>query len=210
MGHVDRCDTHLVLNPLKLDPHLLTQLEIEVRKRLIKEQETRLGDNRAGQRSTLLLPPRKIGRQLVRFRGQAHERENFVHPVVDLGLVDLPDFQRISDVLGHRHMRPNSVTLEHHTNVALLRRQEQAFGRRGIDHITDADTSAINAVQSRNTHQGGGLATTRRSQQGQKGPFGNGKRNIVHRTVIPKILHQILDFQVSAGILLRSHAPVLP
>ena len=56
MGDKDKGDADLVLNRLYLDLHLLAQFEVECTQRFIKQQHTRMVDQRPRQRHPLLLP----------------------------------------------------------------------------------------------------------------------------------------------------------
>ena len=60
-----------------------------------------------------------------------------------LGLGHAAAFERIGDVLDHRHVRPDRVGLEHHAEIALVRRHEHAGG--DVDHcaVADRDASAV-------------------------------------------------------------------
>ncbi len=65
VGHVNGGDAELALNALQLEAHALAQLGIEVRQRLVEEKKPRLHHQRAGQRKTLLLAARQLGRGAV-------------------------------------------------------------------------------------------------------------------------------------------------
>ena len=70
-------DAGLALQPLQLALHLLAQLEIERRQRLVEQQHARLRRQRARQRDALLLAARQVARAA---RGEAvepHHLERF-------------------------------------------------------------------------------------------------------------------------------------
>ena len=58
MCDVDEADADALLQALQLDLHLLSELLIERGERLIKQQNSRVKDERAGKRDSLLLPAR--------------------------------------------------------------------------------------------------------------------------------------------------------
>ena len=55
MRHIDRGDANLALQALELAAHLVAQLRIEVRERLVEEKQSRLVHDRARERHPLLL-----------------------------------------------------------------------------------------------------------------------------------------------------------
>ena len=65
VGDVDGREAELALQPLELEPHRLAQLGVEVRQRLVEQQELRLHHQRARERQPLLLAARELGRLAV-------------------------------------------------------------------------------------------------------------------------------------------------
>ena len=61
--HEDGGDRQLLLQSAQLDPHRVAQLGVEVRERLVEQQQRRLRHDRAGQRDALLLAARELARQ---------------------------------------------------------------------------------------------------------------------------------------------------
>ena len=55
MRDIDRGDADLALQPLELAAHLVAQLGIEIRERLVEQQQPRLVHDRARERDPLLL-----------------------------------------------------------------------------------------------------------------------------------------------------------
>ena len=60
--HVDERDADLLLHVDELDLHLLAQLGVERRQRLVEQQHRRMRDERAGDRDALLLAARELVR----------------------------------------------------------------------------------------------------------------------------------------------------
>ena len=200
VGDIDRGDADLVLDALELDAHLLAQLQIEVGQRFVEQEQPRPRDDGAGKRRALLLAAGELGGKLVGHAGEADEAQHRVHPFVDLGAVGFADFQRIGHVLAHRHVRPDRIALEHHADVALLRRQEDALGLGCVDEPADADAAAVDAVQAGDAHQRRGLAATGGAEQGEELAARNAKRNIVHRPVVAEPFDQALHLDVAGGM----------
>jgi hypothetical protein len=57
---IDERDGHLALDPLELELHLMTELEVECAERLVEQQDRRLVDDRASERDTLSLAAREL------------------------------------------------------------------------------------------------------------------------------------------------------
>ena len=87
VGHEDGGDADVALDRLQLDPHLLAQVGIESRQRLVEEQHIGLDDDGPGQRDALLLTARELRRQASFHTGQAHDVERLQH--VCLRLLDV-------------------------------------------------------------------------------------------------------------------------
>src|SRR2546423_13659653 len=78
---------------------------------------------------------------------------------LNLRRLDADHLQRKTDVLSNRHVRVESVALEHHGDVALaglLVRHVRAVHQ---------DAAAADGLEPRHDAQGGGLAGARRAQQ---------------------------------------------
>ena len=56
MGHIDECDAKFPVHLLKLKLHLLTHLQVQGSKRLVKQKDLRLIDHRPRDSDPLLLP----------------------------------------------------------------------------------------------------------------------------------------------------------
>jgi hypothetical protein len=85
--------------------HLLAQVIVERRKRLVEQQHARARDQRAGQGDALLLPPEScVGRRSRSGPSPTVSSIPATGPVpLHAGLLRHP--QRKGDVLGHRHVR---------------------------------------------------------------------------------------------------------
>ena len=69
--------------------------------------------------------------------------------LADVALLELADLEREGDVLEHVHVRPDRVGLEHHAEVALVGRDEDAPARRIDQLAADLDLAAGRAAPVR-------------------------------------------------------------
>ena len=76
--HHDRREPELALQLADLDAHLLAQLGVEVRERLVEQQHIGPEDERASQRDALLLAARELARQALAQLLEAHEAQGLV------------------------------------------------------------------------------------------------------------------------------------
>jgi len=103
----------------QLDACLQAQLGIEVRQRLVEQEEPRLAHDRACQRTALLLAARQLSRLAVEQMLDVHACRGITHGARRLVARGADHAQRKADVLGHAHVRVERVALEHHGDVAL-------------------------------------------------------------------------------------------
>ena len=106
-----------------LELHLLAQLLVEGAERLVHQHELRLEHERAGDGDALLLAAGELDRTAVGERTQLHHLQRTIDACGDLGLRQPADGQRKGDVLRDCHVREQRVVLEHHADLALVRRQ---------------------------------------------------------------------------------------
>src|SRR5438128_1468717 len=73
VGDEDRGGAHGALDLPELDLHLLAQLRVEVRERLVEQQDARPDHESASERDALLLPAGHAAREAIGECGEAHE-----------------------------------------------------------------------------------------------------------------------------------------
>ena len=83
---------------------------------------------------------------------------------LDLGPRQLADAQRKRDVLEHREVRPDREGLEHHAEVALLRRQVVVLPPRRQQLVAGADLALVEVLEAGDHPQRGRLAAARGPQ----------------------------------------------
>jgi hypothetical protein len=144
---------------LDLGAHLHAKLRVQIRQRLVEQEHLRHPDDRATHRDALPLPTGKLTRIAIEIGLEAEDIGGLGDVLRDLVLGFLREHQRERHVVAHRHVRIERVILEHHRDVALLRRN-------AVDHPpADGNLAAADFLQPGDHAQKGRLAATRRSDQ---------------------------------------------
>ena len=115
--------------------------------------------DRPTHRDPLPLAPGESGRLAVQQLVETEDASRLLHARVDLVLRHLLKLEAERHVLEHAHVRVERVVLEHHRDVALLRRHVVD------DTVTDADRALGYRFEPGDHPKRGGLATARRSDQ---------------------------------------------
>ncbi len=214
MRHVDGRHAHALEQVTQLDAHLLPQLGIEVRQRLVQQHHGRAADQRAGDRHALLLATRELRGAAVVVVAQAHHVQRLAHLFADLFTRQLLDVQREGHVLAHAHVGPDRIGLEHHRDVAPM------GGNVGLlqmveDHLArDADAPGGGRLQAGDAAQRGGLAAAARTQQREElagldvqrhAPHGGLGRSRIGEPEVLNFYHACLQFLARVGRRSDSH-----
>jgi hypothetical protein len=72
------------------------------------------------------------------------------------------------DVLEHRHVRPDRVRLEHHAEVAPIRRNVDPVAAREHRSVIDGDFAGVGGFQAGDALQRRGLAAAAGAKQGEE------------------------------------------
>ena len=99
VGDVDRRVAVGVVQAADLEAHLLAQVGVEVRQRLVQQQGLGLHDQRAGERDALLLAARQLGGIALGQRRQLRGLQDGVDLGRDGRAVELAQRQAVGDVL---------------------------------------------------------------------------------------------------------------
>ena len=145
----------------QLDLHLLAQLLVERRERLVQQQDARLEHDRARQRHALPLAAGELVELRARQAPELDQLERAVRRGPSISARgDAPQLKRKGDVLCHAHVREQRVVLEHHADVALVGRRRATTSRRRTD------AAAVGPDEARQHHQQRGLAASPRARAG--------------------------------------------
>ena len=124
VGHVDHRLADLVLDPLELGAHVRAEGGVEVRERLVEQEDRRLDDHASAERDLLHVVDRQARRVPVERRGQPDRVRDRAHLAVELLLrqpVLLLHPQPEGEVLVDRHVGEDRVVLEDEADVAVAR-----------------------------------------------------------------------------------------
>src|SRR5205085_10408749 len=136
-------------------------------------QDVRIEHERTRQRHALLLAARELSGIAILEAGQVHFRQPGGQPPGDLRAGQLAQAQPVRHVAAHGHVRPERVILEHHADVARVRRQP-------LDAtLAEADLARIDGGEARDQPQQCGLAAARRAEQREQLTVGDLERDAV-------------------------------
>ena len=118
----------------QLEPHLETQLRIDVAQRIVEQQDAGFRGKRARQGGALLLAvgqfARRVAQHVVDLQELRHLGDAGLHGLFGLAL----GAQRGGDVLDRRHVREEREVLEGHADAAVFRRD--------VGHVIAVDQDA--------------------------------------------------------------------
>jgi len=189
VGNVDRRHWHFLVHPLDLSAHLHAQLRVEVRQRLVEEEDLRVAHDGAAHGDALPLAPGQLLRLAVEQFGYVQDAGGLIDPALDLVLREALQAQPERHVLVHRHMRVERVVLEHHRDVAVLRRHVVDDG------VANQDVAAADLLQAGDHAERRGLAAAGRADQDDEFLVGDFEIDAAHG----------LDFIVALDHLAQRH-----
>ena len=164
---VDGRDGEVALDLLDVRAHLHPQLRVQVRQRLVHEEDGRLPDDGAAHRHALSLAAGKCARLAVEIRLQIEDASRLGDSSIDLRLRQLLDLERERDVAANGQVRVERVVLKDHRDVAVL-------GRQIVDSsIADAHEPSADLLQPGDHPERGRLAASRGSDQDDELPVGD-------------------------------------
>ena len=191
VGDVDRGGAHFLMHLLDLDPHLHPKLGVEVGERLVEQEYFGVAHDGAPHRDALALAARKLLRLAVDQVGDVEHAGGFGDPALDLGLRIVLQPQTERHVFRHRHVRIQRVVLEHHRDVAVLRRHV-------VDDVAaDHDVAVGDVLEPRDHPQRGRLAAARRTYQHDELMVGDVEIDAAHRLDLVIALDHLTQRHVS-------------
>src|SRR3954453_3935531 len=122
VGDVDDGRLESLVEPRDLGAGLDAQLGVEVRERLVHQEDGRLTDDRATEGDALPLAAGQLLRLAIEQLLELDGLGCLVDAAVDLGLRDLAQLEPEREVLPNGHVRIERVALEDHRDVAILGR----------------------------------------------------------------------------------------
>ena len=167
-------DADATLDSSELRAHIDAQLSVEVRQRLVQQQDARLEHERACERDALLLPTRELRRVTLAQSRQAHQLQRRFHTPPHLVARPTPHLQPKGDVVEHGHVRPQRVALKNHGRGPALRRLAQHTC------AVDSHVSAVGLQKSTDNPQCRRLAAPRRAQQAHQLAVADLEREVPH------------------------------
>ena len=184
--------------------HVFAQPRIEIGQRLVKEQDFRVRDDGARQRHPLLLAARELARPAL---GEGAELDGLQHLsdafVLFLAGADAAHAQGEANILRDGQMRQQSIGLEHHGDVPVLRRQS------GHVVAVDVDAAGRRALQAGDDAQQRRFAAARSAEQADEFARLDIERDAVQHGHLAERLSDRVEFycrqgQVSAKFLMPS------
>ena len=152
VGDQHRRDMHFVVQSAQPGPQVLADLGVERAERLIEEEHLRIHRQRTGQGHALALAAGQLIGIAGLKTGQAHDLEEPVDLVPDLGLGLLADLETECDVVADGQVLERRVVLEDEPDTAPL-------GRHVGDVLAvDDDRATVRPVQAGDSPQQRGLA----------------------------------------------------
>jgi len=124
VGHIDTGEPQGLLQVPDLFPHPAAKFRIKIGKRLVKQQHLRLQHQRPGHRHALLLPAGQFRGQAVIVALEPNQLQAFARLVALGGPRKLRLPQSVGHIFDDAHVREQGIGLEHHADVALVRRQK--------------------------------------------------------------------------------------
>ena len=151
--HEGRVDALAQLDDL--GAHLVAQLRVEVRERLVHEQDLGVAHDSAPDGDALALAAReRLGLALEVLR-DAQDLGGLAHLLVYLVLGGLAELQRKGQVVVDRHVRVEGIALEDHGDVSVLR------GDIVHERAADVELAARYLLEARHHAQRRGLTAAR-------------------------------------------------
>ncbi len=174
------------MDPGDLGPRLDAQLRVEVRQRLVHQEDRGLADDRPAERDALALAARQLTGLLVEVL-EPEDPGGVTDALVDLRLRDLPELQPEGHVVAHAHVRIQGVALEDHRDVAILRRHVVD------DAIADPERPVGDLLEPGDHPEAGCLAAARRSDEHHELAIGDLEVEIVDRGHVTVFLGDVVE-----------------
>jgi hypothetical protein len=157
----------------QLHPHLATELRVEVRERLVEEEDGRVPHDRAPERHALALPAGELAGVAGEERLEPQHASRLLHAPLDLRPRHLAHAQGERHVRRDRHVRVEGVVLEDERDVATLR------GNVVDTAAVDEHVAAVGGLEAGDHAERGRLAAARGSHEDGEVAVGHAQRDRV-------------------------------
>ena len=142
-----------------LGSHLNTELSIQVGQRLVHKEDLRVTNDSTAHGNTLSLTTGKSLRLTVKELVKVKDLGGFFNLLLDLFLRNFAKLKAECHVIENRHMRIQSVVLENHRDVAVLRLDVVH------DLAVDLECAAGDVFKAGNHTKGCGLSAAGRADE---------------------------------------------
>jgi hypothetical protein len=197
VGDVERGDVQPALQLAEELADAEAQARVEIRQRLVEQEERRVTHERARQRDALPLAAGERGWPALQQLAEIQHTGDLLRLDASLGARYAAHAQRELDVGAHRQVWVKRVVLEDHRDVALVRRQH-------IDPaVADANHAAGRTIEAGRQAQQRRLAAAGRAEEGDALAVGDAQAEVVERRDVAETLADALEFR-------RRHQRPLP
>ena len=181
MGNVNKGCTQLLVDLRDFSSHLCTQFCVQVRKRFVQQEDLRIPDDCTTHGNTLSLTTGHSLRLPVEEVAQVEDLCSFLYLAVDFILRNFSQLQTECHVLVNGHVRIQSVVLEYHCDISVLRSDII------YQTVADVQFALRDFFQTSDHTQGCGLTTSGRANQNDKFLILNFNINILYRSNIARV-----------------------
>src|SRR5438876_4141628 len=162
------------------------QLRVEVRERLVHQEDGGLPRDRAADGDALPLPTGELFRLALEQLADAEHLGGLIHAPLDLRLGHATQLQTEGDVVIHAHVRVERVVLEDHGDVAIL-------WRNVVHHaLADADVSGRLLLEASEHPECGRLPAPGGSDQDEELRVAHGEVQVVHCDELAEALGDVV------------------
>ena len=191
VGHIYGRGPHLLMDALDLGAHLHAQLGIEIGQGFVEQKDLGVAHDRAPHCDALPLTAGKLLRPPVQQIHDVQYAGGVLDPLTDLGTRRTAQAQAEGHVLEHGHVRIQRVVLEHHRDVAVLRRH--VVHQRAVD----VDLPIGRFLEAGDHAQGSALAAAGRADEHDELLVGDVQVDASNRLHLVEPLHDVAQRDVS-------------
>ena len=187
VGHVDEGGAQALVQLADFSAGLHAQFGVQVRERLVEEEDGRIAHDGAAYGDALALAAGELLGLAIQQHADAQQVGGFLHLLVDLGFGRLAQLQAERHVIVHAHVRVERVALEHHGDVAIL------GGDIVDDAVADEDAAVADLLKAGEQAQAGGFAAAGRADEDEEFLVGDGDAQVVDGDDIAEPLENMFE-----------------